>query len=121
MVRLNRFGKAVTITVYQDSGRTYLELHAMRAPVGHYITTGNSSIDQSVYDNAVETAVFLFESLNNIEVLQLGRSARHICIEDTSTNRRRYASLQRKAISATRAMWQAMREPGASEWPSGGI
>lgn len=95
----------------EHNGPCYLELHALRAPVGGYreeFQTSASSVGDP-YDFAVQHAIRMFEEENAIEIYQLGRSGRHICIEDTPRNRKRYASLQRKAIVAAKAMWAEMR------------
>ena len=104
------------VSLYHDGGRAYLELHALRAPVGRYLRKYEQSVD--LYDLAVSEAIKDFERLHDVDVYQLGRSGRHICIADTPRNRKRYATLQRSAIAAARALWRTMREPGASERPT---
>ena len=104
-------------TLYHDGGDHYLELHAMRAPVGGYATWITNTPDGSAYDFAVEWAIQGFEDDYNVRIFALGRSGRHICIEDTPRNRTRYAKLQAAAIAAAEAMWQDMRterEPDAT-------
>lgn len=92
-----------TLTRYDG----YLELHALRAPVGHYRQDLQDNSD--LYDAIVSEEICTFEADHDIELFMLGRSGRHVCIEDTPRNRRRYASLQRKAIKAAREMWASMR------------
>jgi hypothetical protein len=92
----------------EHNGPYYLELHALRAPVGDYHPDYQ---ENAAYDDAVAWAIKDFEFANQIELFCLGRSGRHICIADTPRNRRRYASLRRKAIAAARAMWDEMRKP----------
>lgn len=87
-------------------GKYFLELHALHAPVGYY----KREITDDEYNARVSFAIQDFEAEHDIELYQLGRSGRHICIEDTPRNRRRYASLQRKAIDAAKALWADMRE-----------
>lgn len=102
------------VKLYRDGGREYLELHAMRAPVGGYATW--VTLHDEAYNIAVQDAVQDFEHEHKVEVFQLGRSGRHICIEDTEANRARYPELQRAAIAAAEELWQAMRtevEPDA--------
>lgn len=106
-------------TLYHDAGRAYLELHALRAPVGSYLPKYQRTPE--MYDWAVQEAVQDFERLHDVKVLQLGRSGRHICIADTPVNRKRYKVLQRSAIEAARQLWRGMRERGASVWPSEGF
>ena len=99
--------------LYYDGRTGYLELHALRAPVGPYATWAQ---DDDAYNFAIACAVQDFERENKIELYLLGRSGRHVCIEDTAKNRRRYKTLQRKAIAAAREVWADMRterEPDA--------
>jgi len=84
-------------TLYHDGGRAYLELHAMRAPVGHYLPKYERTPE--MYDWAVRDAIAAFERLHNVTILQLGRSGRHICLADTPANRKRYGVLQRSAVA----------------------
>lgn len=99
-----------TIPIYVDWPNTgYLELHAMRAPVGRYLPEYEQ--DQTLYDRDVAETIERFELEEDVTIVCLGRSGRHICIEDTPANRRRFWLLQRKAIDATREMWAEMREP----------
>lgn len=98
------------MTTYQG----YLELHAMRAPVGNYATWVTR--DDNQYDAAVGVAIAEFEQRHGITIYTLGRSGRHVCIEDTPENRKRYFVLQAAAIQAARELWQEMqteREPDA--------
>lgn len=99
-------GERIEGLLYFDGGKGYLELHAMRAPVGGYFEGLTDSTMNTIVQNTIE----LFERKHQIEILQLGRSGRHICIEDTPRNRRRYNSLQRKAIEAAQVMWKGMRK-----------
>ncbi len=92
-------------TLYRDGSAEYLELHALRAPVGNYLP----ELTDGQYDMLVMQAVQDFELENDVDIFQLGRSGRHICIKDTPANRKRYASLQRKAIAAAKAFWASVR------------
>lgn len=104
----------MSIRTYRDGNTTFLELHAMRAPVGgyaHWITNDDES-----YNFAVHCAIVDFQEAYGVSIYQLGRSGRHICITDTPAHRRRYARLSQAAINAARAMWADMRterEPDA--------
>ena len=69
----------------------YLELSSRR--VIHEI---NSNIDPNEYNNIVSDSVELFESENNIELYLLGRSGRHVCIENNTKNLMRYIELRDK-------------------------
>ncbi len=102
------------ITIYRDSGVNYLELHARRAPVGGYATW--VTMDREVYDFTVACAVQDFEAETGVRVFLLGRSGRHVCVEDTPRNRRHYARLRKAALQAADRMWLDMRterEPDA--------
>jgi hypothetical protein len=96
--------------MYRDGGRDYLELHALRAPLARDGAYREGFTDDD-YNWGVECAIHDFEVAHRVEIFTLGRSGRHICIEDTPTNRRRQASLSRKAIAAARECWAGMREP----------
>lgn len=98
-------------TIYYDQSTPYLELHAMRAPVGGYLPGFQDSATE--YDMEVAACIEDFEMEFDVDVIQLGRSGRHICIEDTPQNRARYDMLRTEAIARTRAMWAEMREPNA--------
>lgn len=110
--------KAPTVEpiLYHDAGRPYLELHAIRAPVGHYLPKYERTPE--MYDWAVREAIQAFERLHDVDILELGRSGRHICIADTPRNRKRYAILRRSAIDAARDLWRTMREKDAPTWPA---
>lgn len=92
---------------YHPADPIMLELHALRALVGNYLD--EYADDAEAYDWAVQNAIREFEAANNIKLFQMGRSGRHICIEDTPRNRRRHASLQRKAVAAATTLWASMR------------
>jgi hypothetical protein len=95
----------MTPTIYYDGRKGYLELHAMRSPVGNYLP----HVTPEFYEQTIWEAANYFQREYNIELFQLGRSGRHICIEDTPRNRRRYASLQKKAIQTAKELWAEMR------------
>lgn len=96
----------MAITIYDG----YLELHALRAPTGNYLPELQENSE--LYDAIVSEEICMFEQDNAVELFMLGRSGRHVCIEDTPQNRRRYARLQRKAREAAEAMWRSMRDDG---------
>lgn len=94
-------------TIYYDGRQGYLELHAMRSPVGNY---RKRYVDHpESYDIAVQLAIEDFEADHDCEILCLGRNGRHICLEDTPRNRERYDKLQALAIKAVKALWASMR------------
>lgn len=89
---------------YIEGNVTYLELHAQRAPLGITAT-------EAEFDRAVQCALSDYMTENKVAVFCLGRSGRHICIDDTPANRRRFPSLQRKALKAVAELWAEMRAP----------
>ena len=92
---------------YFDGNRPYLELHARHAPIamnGYY-----TGMDEADVENETLEAVARFEADNGIELVFLGRSGRHCCIEDTPRNRRRFASLQSKAEKSVQALFESWK------------
>lgn len=75
---------------YQEwHGKSYLELHD-----NHTIWNINKDFRWEVYEDQVRWACFEMEKhYKNLEIYLLGRSGRHVCVEDTPTNRRRYQQL----------------------------
>lgn len=71
------------------NGNTYLELHC-----NHTLWKINKPFNFENYEFEVLNAIFTMKNhFKDLEVLQLGRSGRHICVLDTPTNRKRYKSL----------------------------
>ena len=95
------------IPTYWDGSEECLELHAMRAPVGGY----RDDVTDEEWNGATEDAVRRFEERLDVQVRLLGRSGRHVCIEDHAENRRRYWNLRRAAIAAAKALWAEFRQP----------
>lgn len=105
-------------TYYRDGGlgASYLELHALRAPVGGYVgrfseETAGPRRAEAAWNEATHAAIEAFEKTYAPEgkVLLLGRSGRHVCIEDTPRNRKRYVDLRQYAIDAAHDLWRKMR------------
>ena len=98
-------------TYYYDQGHGYLELHALRAPLGPY--TGKFSEENDPqgenYNLAVLAAIYEFQNTHKVTLWTLGRSGRHVCIEDTPNNRKSYRRLQRYAIKAAEDLWASMK------------
>ena len=92
-------------TLYYDMTTPYLELHALRAPVGGY-----RNMTDDDFETATADAIADFEREHDVAIHQLGRSGRHICVADTPKNRKRYAVLRTAAIDAARALWKSLRE-----------
>jgi len=82
------------LPLYRDSGRDYLQLH------DHHTMwkITNEHVDENVFNMYVEGAVDLFKEKFNEQIYGLGRSGRHICVENTDRNRRRYKSMKRYAL-----------------------
>lgn len=104
-------------TLYHDGRKAYLELHAMRAPLGPYSGAYSEERDPhgDAYNYCVGLAVEAFEHDMGVKVFQLGRSGRHICVEDTPKNRKRYVVLRHAAITAAKEMWAAMQAPAKAK------
>lgn len=87
------------IKTYKDfNGPVYLELHDRR------IFWEVESINVNEYELTMIIMSYvhqLQDSYKDLQVYCLGRSGRHVCIEDTPINRRRYYAVQRKANQLT--------------------
>lgn len=94
------------IKTYREGyGPIYLELHdrhifweAQEIHVNEY----EISMIIQAYVHALEDAY------KNLQVYLLGRSGRHVCIEDTPINRRRYYAVQAKANALTNELVKTM-------------
>lgn len=85
---------------YDEDGSRYLELHD-----NHTLWDINcESFDCDEYEFIVSQAIKAMEAKHkNLKVYLLGRSGRHVCVEDTPVNRRRYQSLVNTAME--REQW----------------
>lgn len=71
------------------NGNRYLELHSH-----HTIWNINKDFNWDDYESEVILSIFEMQNhFKDLEVYQLGRSGRHICVEDTPINRGRYKHL----------------------------
>lgn len=71
----------------------YLELHD-----NHTLWSINKDFDYEYYENVVYWACTEMERhYKDITIYLLGRSGRHVCVEDTPVNRRRYPRLVKYA------------------------
>ena len=71
------------------NGEKYLELHD-----NHTMWNINKDFHWEDYENAVHLACIEMERrYKDLTIYLLGRSGRHVCVEDTPTNRRRYQRL----------------------------
>jgi hypothetical protein len=83
-----------TLPRYYDNNKSYLELHA-----NHTVwKLDNEHTDDDLYCWTVEAAVERFEDETGVPLFMLGRSGRHICVEDTAENSRKYQYLRNKAL-----------------------
>lgn len=74
---------------YIDNNKQYLELHDH-----HTIWSINKEFGCNAYSDAICCARMDMESyFKDLKVYYLGRSGRHVCVEDTPVNRRRYQVL----------------------------
>ena len=75
---------------YHDwGGGVYLELHDH-----HTLWKIHKEFDLNDYEAEVFLLILELENhFKDLDVVQLGRSGRHICVEDTPVNRRRYKHL----------------------------
>ena len=70
-------------------GDRYLELHDH-----HTIWEINKPFNECDYDDQVSICLWNLEQhFKDLKVYTLGRSGRHICVDDTPINRRRYKHL----------------------------
>jgi hypothetical protein len=70
-------------------GDQYLELHA-----NHTVWKINKEFSWDDYNAEVDICILNMQyHFKDLTVYQLGRSGRHICVEDTPINRRRYKHL----------------------------
>lgn len=76
-------------------GHNYLQLHDH-----HTLWDINcENLDWDEYEFIVSQAIRAMEEKHkNLKVYLLGRSGRHVCVEDTPVNRRRYQSLVNTAM-----------------------
>lgn len=81
---------------YHDwNGPTYLQLHANRTLWDIHC----KDLDLDEYGFFVNQAIITMENkYKNLKIYLLGRSGRHVCVEDNSTNRRRYQGLVNTAL-----------------------
>lgn len=87
------------IKTYKEGyGPVYLELHDRHV----FWEVKNPNLTDEFIDEAVDHAIWNLELLyKNLKVFCLGRSGRHVCIEDTPINRRRYHAVRQKAERIT--------------------
>ena len=71
---------------YNDNGKQCLELHDH-----HTIWSINKEFSLNDYADAICAArLDMQDHFKDLQVYYLGRSGRHVCVDDTPVNRRRY-------------------------------
>jgi len=81
------------VNYYKSGYEGYcIELHA-----NHTLYEIDKEIDEYFYQNTVNTAVETFEENTGVKIYLLGRSGRHVCVENTFENLSRYAELKQRA------------------------
>ncbi len=90
----NEYGEFInTLPRYQEyNGDTYLELHANRT-----LWEVDDVAEDIIYCE-LEFVIEKFVQATDIDVYLLGRSGRHVCVEDTPKNSRRYQYLRKIAL-----------------------
>jgi len=86
-----------TLPRYSDCGVEYLELH--RNHTMWRLNNENLSYQDSeeLYTALVLQAIDEFENKTGVNVYLLGRSGRHVCVDDTAENSKRYNYLKKTA------------------------
>jgi hypothetical protein len=85
----------------------YLELHQNRTSW----KLDNPAKDDEEFNILVQLAANEFESKTGVTIFFLGRSGRHICIEDTPENSKRYRNLQRLAFKLEQSVIDEFNAP----------
>lgn len=106
----------VAIPVYRDSGRDYLELHALFAPIrraGYYEGLTEADVERETQEARED-----FEGRHGVALIFLGRSGRHVCIVDTAANRARYWNLARAALAAVKRLFDSWKDENIAKRPA---
>lgn len=92
-------------TYTEWNGDTYLQLHDR-----HILwEVDNPQLDEDTLWEMTQGAIIALEDrYKDLLVSCLGRSGRHVCIEDTPINRRRYAAVKKKCDELTDELIQAL-------------
>jgi hypothetical protein len=78
------------------SNETFLELHARRITLNNSLVTDEDE-QQCLWDFCVESAIEEFVATTGQPIYLLGRSNRHVCVDDIPENSRHFDRLQRLA------------------------
>lgn len=100
------------ILLYQDGpgGPIRLELHSNRTLWG----LDNPEEDWDYYSLLVQLAAEDFTHQTGVDVEFLGRSGRHVCVEDTLENRQNYQQLRELALQIEQGVIKSFNEEMAS-------
>lgn len=79
--------------IYSTNGGNYLELHSNRTA-----WKLNKEIEPFGYDYLVSEKAKQFKKETGVDVLLLGRSGRHVCVEINAETIDRYQELRKKAL-----------------------
>ena len=85
---------AQSLPRYSDGRQTFLELHSHQTA---WKLENEDKTDEE-FNFLVDVATEAFESKTGITLYRLGRSGRHICVEDNSENSKNYRTLERLAL-----------------------
>ena len=88
--------------------RGYIQLHNNRTLWD--INLANE-IDEQHYSILLDNAIAEFESKTGQEVFLLGRSGRHVCVNDTEENRKNYSRLKRLALRLEKELIKDFNRP----------
>jgi len=99
-----------TLPRYYDGGRSYLQLHDNRTL--WKCTNEANSLDE--FEFLVEIAIQDFEERAHEPLLLLGRSGRHVCVEDKLSNSRRYQWLRKIALDLEDGVINQFNAPSAT-------
>lgn len=79
---------------YYDNGVSYLELHQNRTC--WKLENDKKSDDDYLF--LVEEAIKMFKEKTSVEIFLLGRSGRHVCVQDIPENSKRYIKLEKLSL-----------------------
>lgn len=95
-----------TIEMYHG----YIQLHANRTMWQCH------KYDDDIYTSLCVDAVTDFEASTGVKIYALGRSGRHICVEDNPHNRQQFINLQRKALHLEKIVINNMNNTEIEEY-----
>ena len=102
--------KLKNVSIYEDSGEEYLQLHAEHTL--WHITLPADWSDEDYY-RSVNKCLKDFSKKHGVDVYALGRSGRHICIKATYENLCQYEILKHYALQEHRNFIKLTPKPPA--------